>query len=67
MTRGGQELALQHKNGIVGADEATPLPDGYCMPELGPLPEEWRVVRLGEVEPCRSGSDTLALGKEEEV
>jgi len=24
-------------------------PDGYKMTELGPLPEEWRVVRLGEV------------------
>ncbi|MDI6851382.1 MAG: restriction endonuclease subunit S [bacterium] len=25
------------------------LPEGYRMTELGPLPEEWRVVRLGEV------------------
>jgi len=25
------------------------LPDGYRKSELGPLPEEWRVVRLGEV------------------
>jgi type I restriction enzyme S subunit len=25
------------------------LPDGYRMTELGPLPEEWRVVKLGEV------------------
>jgi type I restriction enzyme S subunit len=25
------------------------LPEGYKMTELGPLPEEWRVVRLGEV------------------
>jgi type I restriction enzyme S subunit len=25
------------------------LPDGYKMTELGPLPEEWQVVRLGEV------------------
>ncbi len=25
------------------------LPDGYRMTELGPLPKEWRVVRLGEV------------------
>jgi len=24
----------------------TPLPDGYRLTELGPLPEEWRVVRL---------------------
>ena len=25
------------------------LPDGFQMTELGPLPEEWRVVRLGEI------------------
>jgi len=25
------------------------LPDGFKMTELGPLPEEWQVVRLGEV------------------
>ena len=25
------------------------LPQGYRMTELGPLPEEWEVVRLGEV------------------
>jgi len=29
--------------------ETHDLPDGYRMTELGPLPEEWRVVRLGEV------------------
>ncbi len=29
--------------------EADTLPDGYRLTELGPLPEEWRVVRLGEV------------------
>ena len=27
----------------------TALPDGFQMTELGPLPEEWRVVRLGEI------------------
>ena len=25
------------------------LPDGFQMTELGPLPKEWRVVRLGEI------------------
>ena len=25
------------------------LPEGYCMTELGPLPEEWRVAKLGDV------------------
>ena len=27
----------------------TALPDGFQMTELGPLPEDWRVVRLGEI------------------
>ncbi|GAB4481021.1 MAG: restriction endonuclease subunit S [Anaerolineales bacterium] len=31
------------------------LPDGYKMTELGPLPEEWQVVRLGEVAEIRYG------------
>ena len=25
------------------------MPQGYKMTELGPLPEEWDVVRLGEI------------------
>jgi hypothetical protein len=25
------------------------FPEGYHMTELGPLPKEWQVVRLGEV------------------
>ncbi|MCX7854744.1 MAG: restriction endonuclease subunit S, partial [Anaerolineae bacterium] len=28
---------------------APDLPPGYRMTELGPLPEEWRVVRLGDI------------------
>ena len=31
------------------------LPDGYRMTELGPLPEEWRVVKLGEVVNLQKG------------
>jgi len=31
------------------------LPDGFQMTELGPLPEDWRVVRLGEVAAITSG------------
>jgi type I restriction enzyme, S subunit len=27
----------------------TDLPDNFQMTELGPLPKEWRVVRLGEI------------------
>ena len=33
------ETMAQHESG---------MPAGYRMTELGPLPEEWRVVRLGE-------------------
>jgi type I restriction enzyme S subunit len=31
------------------------LPDGFQMTELGPLPEEWRVVRLGEIARVKYG------------
>ncbi|SDE75916.1 type I restriction enzyme, S subunit [Thermus arciformis] len=31
------------------------LPEGYRMTELGPLPEEWRVVRLGKVFDIQQG------------
>lgn len=31
------------------------LSDGFKMTELGPLPEEWRVVRLGEVAEMKLG------------
>jgi hypothetical protein len=35
------------------------LPDGFQMTELGPLPKEWRVVRLGEVAAITSGGSAL--------
>lgn len=31
------------------ADSSLDLPEGFKMTELGPLPEDWDVVRLGEV------------------
>jgi type I restriction enzyme S subunit len=31
------------------------LPEGFQMTELGPLPKEWRVVRLGEVARMKQG------------
>jgi type I restriction enzyme S subunit len=31
------------------------LPTGYKMTELGPLPEDWRVVRLGEIADVKYG------------
>ncbi len=42
----------------VGTDtEPAPaaLPDGFKMTELGPLPEEWQVVKLGEVFEIQQG------------
>lgn len=33
----------------------TALPDGFQMTELGPLPKEWRVVRLGEIARVKYG------------
>ncbi|MEN3011240.1 MAG: restriction endonuclease subunit S, partial [Candidatus Bipolaricaulaceae bacterium] len=33
----------------MNAQEAHELPAGYRLTELGPMPEDWQVVRLGEV------------------
>lgn len=38
---------------------AEDLPPGYRLTELGPLPEEWRVVRLGEVATVDWGNTSL--------
>ena len=45
----GQEL------GTMGHDPTSDLPEGFQMTELGPLPKEWRVVRLGEVARMKQG------------
>jgi type I restriction enzyme S subunit len=37
---------------VVNTDD---LPDGFQMTELGPLPKEWRVARLGEVMQFQTG------------
>ncbi len=34
---------------IMNSTNNSILPEGYKMTELGALPEEWEVVRLGEV------------------
>jgi len=39
----------------IATQETEPLPPGYRLTELGPLPEEWRVVRLGEVFEIQQG------------
>ncbi|GIV65547.1 MAG: type I restriction-modification enzyme, S subunit [Bellilinea sp.] len=44
-------------------ESAPDLPEGYRLTELGPLPEEWRVVRLGEVVDLVRG---ISWSKEEE-
>ncbi len=39
------------------------LPQGYKMTELGPLPEEWEVVKLGEVADVNYGkANTKEIG-----
>jgi len=43
---GQQPLSL---NGFESSDNTDVLPEGYHMTELGPLPKEWQVVRLGDV------------------
>lgn len=47
---GNQEL-YGHPDGLPQSPPAPTdtLPEGFKMTELGPLPEEWQVVRLGEV------------------
>jgi len=45
----GQEL------GKTGHEPNPALPDGFQMTELGPLPKDWRVVRLGEVAAVKQG------------
>ncbi len=39
------------------------IPKGYHMTELGPLPAEWRVVRLGEIVSIRKGRKPKRLVK----
>ena len=56
MTPGGHELECQKQNKSGGANTDMPLPEGYRMTELGLLPEEWRVVRLGDVVSLRRGT-----------
>jgi type I restriction enzyme, S subunit len=40
---------IGQKLGKTGHEPNPDLPDGFQMTELGPLPKEWRVVRLGEI------------------
>jgi type I restriction enzyme S subunit len=48
-------------NSTKQAFEAANFPDGYRPTELGPLPEEWRVVRLGEVADLTMGQSPPSL------
>ena len=48
-----------------GHEGMSDLPEGFKMTEMGPLPEEWEVVRLGEVvKKARSGGTPLRSKKE---
>ncbi|WP_107689386.1 restriction endonuclease subunit S [Coprothermobacter proteolyticus] len=38
-----------------GCEGVTDLPEGFKMTELGPLPEEWEVIRLGDVARFETG------------
>jgi hypothetical protein len=44
---------------VIGAHGRAPLqadlPEGFQMTDLGPLPQEWRVVRLGELFEIQQG------------
>jgi len=42
-------FSSQSANKSTTTDAAVVLPPGFKMTQLGPLPEEWQVVRLGEV------------------
>jgi type I restriction enzyme S subunit len=52
-------LESQKQNKSAGATVNAHLPDGYRVTELGPLPEEWRVVRLGDVATVDWGNTSL--------
>ncbi|QIA27743.1 restriction endonuclease subunit S [Thermaerobacter sp. PB12/4term] len=39
----------------LGTEATAELPDGFKKTELGPLPQDWQVVRLGEVAELRLG------------
>ncbi len=43
--------------------EEKTLPEGYRMTELGPLPEDWKVVRLGEVAKFMKAGGTPKRGE----
>jgi type I restriction enzyme S subunit len=47
--KGDKRAMIGQELGKTGHEPNPDLPDGFQMTELGPLPKEWRVVRLGEV------------------
>lgn len=46
---------IGHELGKMGHEPMPDLPEGFQMTELGPLPKEWRVVRLGEIATVKYG------------
>jgi len=55
--------ALENYVGLQASPLSEELPPGYKMTELGPLPEEWQVVRLGEVTKLTKGQKPPELLK----
>ena len=55
MNARGDYVKLQLKSSIAETGELTLPPNGYKLTEFGPLPEEWKVVRLGDVATVRYG------------
>jgi type I restriction enzyme S subunit len=47
--------ALENHARLQASPLSEELPPGYKMTELGPLPEEWRVVRLGDLFEIQQG------------
>jgi len=55
--------ALENHARLQASPLSEELPPGYKMTELGPLPEEWQVVRLGEVTKLTKGQKPPELLK----
>jgi type I restriction enzyme S subunit len=55
MTRRREPASLTPPTQPVPPASGIELPEGFKMTELGPLPEEWEVVRLGEVFEIQQG------------
>jgi type I restriction enzyme S subunit len=51
-TENAEVASVNSVRSVVDTDD---IPDGFQMTELGPLPKEWRLVRLGEMVQFQTG------------